>query len=90
MEDAFGIVAMVAMTPLIIIQIIGLIYNRKLKKIAIRAEQEKEAMSEAISAEDAGNITLFVDPPGLDGINPPDGGGGGFPSKNDEEVPSHG
>jgi hypothetical protein len=87
MEDAFGIVAMVAMTPLVVLQLMGLIYNRKLKKIALKAEQEKDVMSEAISAEEAGNITLFADPPGLEGINPPDGGGAGFPSKNDEEVP---
>ena len=32
MTDAFGIVAMVAMTPLVTIQILGLIYNIKLKK----------------------------------------------------------
>lgn len=32
LTDAFGLVAMVAMTPLITIQILGLIYNRKRKK----------------------------------------------------------
>ena len=31
--DAFGIVAMVAMTPLITIQIMGFIYQRKNKKV---------------------------------------------------------
>ena len=30
--DAFGVVAMVAMTPLITIQGLGLVYQRKLKK----------------------------------------------------------
>lgn len=32
LTDAFGIVAMVAMTPLITIQILGLIYGIKMKK----------------------------------------------------------
>jgi hypothetical protein len=32
MTDAFGIVAMVAMTPLIVIQLMGLIYGRRMKK----------------------------------------------------------
>lgn len=34
LTDAFGIVAMVAMTPLITIQILGLIYNIKVKRTA--------------------------------------------------------
>jgi hypothetical protein len=32
MTDAFGIVAMVAMTPLVVIQLMGLIYGRRMKK----------------------------------------------------------
>jgi hypothetical protein len=36
MTDAFGIVAMVAMAPLIVIQIMGLIYDKKMKKITIQ------------------------------------------------------
>ena len=32
--DAFGVVAMVAMTPLITIQLLGLVYKRKLRKTA--------------------------------------------------------
>lgn len=36
--DAFGIVAMVAMTPLLTIQMLGLVYKRKLKKEAVSAE----------------------------------------------------
>ena len=52
MTDAFGIVAMVAMTPLIIIQVLGLIYGRKMKAAA-------ETGIEGISAEEAGDITLF-------------------------------
>jgi hypothetical protein len=38
MTDAFGIVAMVAMTPLIVIQIMGLLYGHKIKKAAKQAE----------------------------------------------------
>ena len=33
MTDAFGVVALVALTPLIAIQIMGLVYNRKQKKL---------------------------------------------------------
>jgi hypothetical protein len=29
MEDAFGIVAMVAMTPLVVVQFLGLIYRKR-------------------------------------------------------------
>jgi hypothetical protein len=90
MTDAFGIVAMVAMTPLIIIQFMGLIYSRKLKKIAIRAAQATEAMGEAISAEEAGDITLFADFPGLGEIILPDGEGTTVSAGNGKEAPSHG
>ena len=37
--DAFGVVAMVAMTPLITIQLLGVAYQRKLKKSAVTTEQ---------------------------------------------------
>ena len=40
-QDAFGVVAMVAMTPLITIQILGLIYKRKTKLAAKTAEPEE-------------------------------------------------
>ncbi|MDR2633032.1 MAG: DUF1538 domain-containing protein [Treponema sp.] len=40
MTDAFGIVAMVAMAPLIVIQGMGLIYGSKLKTSAKKTEQE--------------------------------------------------
>ena len=43
MTDAFGIVALVAMTPLITIQILGVIYKWKLKETA---EEEHEEMME--------------------------------------------
>jgi hypothetical protein len=35
MQEAFGIVAMVAMTPLIVIQAMGLVYGAKLKTAAV-------------------------------------------------------
>ena len=43
LSDAFGIVAMVAMTPLITIQVMGLIYNIKIK---YTTEEEKDVMEE--------------------------------------------
>ncbi|MBR6776385.1 MAG: DUF1538 family protein, partial [Clostridia bacterium] len=42
-EDAFGLVALVAMTPLIAIQILGLVYKRKYnKRMAEEAAQVAE------------------------------------------------
>jgi hypothetical protein len=45
MIDAFGIVSMVAMTPLIVIQVIGLVYRRKLKTSDELSKDELEAMA---------------------------------------------
>jgi hypothetical protein len=59
MTDAFGIVAMVAMAPLIVIQFMGLIYGRKMKSAAKLTEQEIET----ISIENAGEITEFEEEP---------------------------
>jgi hypothetical protein len=56
MTDAFGIVAMVAMAPLIVIQFMGLIYGRRMKASAKQAEEQQ---IEAINAEDAGEIVEF-------------------------------
>jgi hypothetical protein len=59
MIDAFGIVAMVAMTPLVIIQIMGLIYSLKQKEAsAVEVEQMTRYMG-AITPEQAGHITVF-------------------------------
>jgi hypothetical protein len=59
MIDAFGIVAMVAMTPLIIIQVMGLIYSLKQKQAsAAEIEQMTKSMG-AITPEEAGHITVF-------------------------------
>ena len=41
--DAFGVVAMVAMTPLITIQILGLAYKHRQRKIASEAAETDDA-----------------------------------------------
>ncbi|MDR1948411.1 MAG: DUF1538 domain-containing protein [Spirochaetaceae bacterium] len=58
MTDAFGIVAMVALTPLIIIQLLGLIYGRKMKTVE-KAVPEMEP----ITLADAGEITEYEEEP---------------------------
>ncbi|MDR2392895.1 MAG: DUF1538 domain-containing protein [Treponema sp.] len=55
MTDAFGIVAMVAMAPLIVIQGMGLIYKSKLKTSAKETEQEIQK----IPTEKVEEIVLF-------------------------------
>jgi hypothetical protein len=55
MTDAFGIVAMVAMTPLIIIQLLGLVYSHKMKAAATPVESGVPVLS----PEEMGAITLF-------------------------------
>jgi hypothetical protein len=55
MTDAFGMVAMVAMTPLIVIQIVGLIYRSKLN---ITDDGDKEEL-ESIAQEDSGIIIEY-------------------------------
>ncbi|MDR3173828.1 MAG: DUF1538 domain-containing protein [Treponema sp.] len=59
MTDAFGIVSMVAMTPLIIIQLLGLVYGHKMKAAAEPAEEEMPS----ITPEELGSITLFDEVP---------------------------
>jgi hypothetical protein len=59
MSDAFGIVAMVAMAPLIVIQFMGLVYGRRMKTSAKHTEQEIGA----IHVEDAGEIIEFEEEP---------------------------
>jgi hypothetical protein len=53
MRDAFGMVAMVAMTPLIVIQIMGLLYGRTLKAAA------QQAREQALDAAGAGEIIEY-------------------------------
>jgi hypothetical protein len=55
MTDAFGIVAMVAMTPLIIIQILGLMYRRKLSIFEYAPESGMK-----FPQEDLGAITEYT------------------------------
>ncbi|MDR1902981.1 MAG: DUF1538 domain-containing protein [Treponema sp.] len=54
MTDAFGIVSMVAMAPLIVIQLIGLIYGSKIKTAAPKLEG-----AETAGKKDAGVIVDF-------------------------------
>jgi hypothetical protein len=55
MKDAFGIVAMVAMAPLVVIQLMGLIYAKRMKTSAKQVEQAVEV----IPAEDVSAIIEF-------------------------------
>jgi hypothetical protein len=59
--DAFGIVAMVAMTPLIVIQLMGLLYQFRINKAAALANQQAAVID--ITAADAGikwgAVTVF-------------------------------
>lgn len=59
MTDAFGVVAMVAMTPLIVIQLMGFVYQIKQKK-ALRAEalQELDESTEIIDYEEEENESI--------------------------------
>ncbi|MDR2245253.1 MAG: DUF1538 domain-containing protein [Treponema sp.] len=59
MKDAFGIVAMVAMAPLVVIQLMGLIYATKMKTSAKQVEQTIEV----IPAEDVNAIIEFEEEP---------------------------
>jgi hypothetical protein len=56
MENAFGIVAFVAMAPLVVIQIVGLVYRSKLNISDMAASEELEALA---SAQDAGVIIEY-------------------------------
>jgi hypothetical protein len=61
MIDAFGIVAMVAMTPLIVIQMMGLIYQLRTREAAALTEQQTAVISTALAGKviDWGKITEF-------------------------------
>jgi hypothetical protein len=56
MENAFGIVALVAMAPLIVIQVVGLVYRSRLTISDMAASEELEALA---SAKDAGVIIEY-------------------------------
>jgi hypothetical protein len=59
MIDAFGIVAMVAMTPLIVIQTMGLFYLFRTRQAAALAEQQAAVISAAGETIDYGEVTVF-------------------------------
>jgi len=61
MVEAFGIVAMVAMTPLIVIQLMGLVYQFRTREAAAMAEEQTAAISTATPgmAIDWGAVTVF-------------------------------
>ena len=63
MIDAFGIVALVAMTPLIVIQIMGLIYKFRVEKTAALAEMETVSITATAAGQaiNWGAITVFED-----------------------------
>jgi hypothetical protein len=61
MMDAFGVVAMVAMTPLFTIQIIGLMYDRRIK--AAKAEEQDEMSAIAESVEENAFVDWGLAPP---------------------------
>ena len=58
MIDAFGIVAVIAMTPLIVIQFMGLIYSLKQKE-SEAIQIEERAIAKHLTPEEAGHITVF-------------------------------
>jgi hypothetical protein len=53
MKDAFGIVAMVAMAPLIVIQIMGLVYKIK------TSDKGAGAARASLTQEEAGEIVIY-------------------------------
>jgi hypothetical protein len=59
MIDAFGIVAMVAMTPLIVIQMMGLVYLLRTRQAAALAEAQAIGAASAGEIIDYGDITVF-------------------------------
>jgi len=52
LEDAFGLVAMVAMTPLIAIEALGLVYRIKMKKTETLAQPEPAQPDQAQDVDD--------------------------------------
>ncbi len=58
-EDAFGVVAMVAMTPLITIQVLGIIYKQKTKRLLKQAKMEdiefSDLLDDEVQAEEVAN-----------------------------------
>ena len=59
MIDAFGIVAMVAMTPLIVIQLMGLIFSIKQREAAVVKIEQKAETIGSLTTEETRHITVF-------------------------------
>ena len=61
MHFAIGIVAIVAMTPAIVIQIMGLVYQVRINKVSVLAEQHEVILSAATAGKaiDWGKITVY-------------------------------
>ena len=59
MKDAFGVIAIVAMTPLIVIQLMGLVYQRRTKEELALAEKQVAAIGSAGGIVDWGAVTVF-------------------------------
>ena len=69
-EDAFGVVAMVAMTPLIAIQILGLVYKIKLKRAHVAKDSEvfSDAEAEDIITDTHSDTSVTETSPVVDDI----------------------
>jgi hypothetical protein len=52
MMDAFGVVAMVAMTPLFTVQVLGLMYDRRMKATKAEEQEEMGAIAEIVEEEE--------------------------------------
>jgi len=64
MVEAFGVVAMVAMTPLIVIQMMGLIYKLRTREAADLAKQQTAVITAVDTGINWGKITVFVESTG--------------------------
>ncbi|HWQ79169.1 MAG TPA: DUF1538 domain-containing protein [Anaerovoracaceae bacterium] len=53
LTDAFGIIAMVALTPLIAVQVMGLIYKIKVRNMAVEEADEMKEIAEEIEEEES-------------------------------------
>ena len=63
LTDAFGIVAMVAMTPLIAIQVLGLVYQHR-----AQAPAPVETVEEAAIPSIVHDIIIYDDPDGFGAV----------------------
>jgi hypothetical protein len=66
MMDAFGVVAMVAMTPLVTVQVIGFIYKLKLKSTKEEEAETYEELAEDIEDEQFIGWSMQLEKSGID------------------------